>query len=207
LWLLLIPVAGLASLRGSSQALTLALLTALPGTAAFVGVWLAGLELNAAGLLAGVIPVGLAVLVCAIAGLRLIQVPRSLGLNASAIWAAALLVIAAFPILAINPLVIPAASTVRLVPRGTVSASPLGLTSAFGIWPALVVSLVALIGLGLVGWLTGPQRTLMSLPGPARYGFTLPARRGRALPRFPGWTQYVPWIGLVIVIGIASLRQ
>ncbi len=205
LWLLLIPVAGLASGRG--EPLTLVLLTALPGTVAFVGVWLAGLGLNAAGLLAGVIPVGLSVLVCAIAGLRLTRVPRSWAVNASAIWAAALLVIAAFPILAMNPLVIPAASTVRLVPRGTVSASPLGLTTAFGIWPALVVSLMALIALGLLGWLIGPESKLMplELPARARHWFRLPA--GRPLPAFPGWTQYVPWIGLVIVIGIASLRQ
>ena len=213
LWLLLIPLAGLASLRtreGSpSQAMTLALLTALPGTIAFVGVWLASVGLDAAGLLVGVVPIGLAVLVCTIAGLRWITVPRSSRLDAGGIWAAALIVIAAFPEMAINPLVIPAASTVRLVPRGTVSASPLGLSTAFGIWPALAVSVIVALGLGAAGWLVGSGRALVQvrLPRPAQPRFVIrPHMSLPGLPAIPEWTQYLPWIGLIAVIGLASVR-
>jgi hypothetical protein len=213
LWLLLIPLAGLSSLRtpvaSASETFTLALLTAIPGTVAFVGLWLAGLTLNAAGLRAAVIPVGLAVLVCAVAGLSRIRVPRSWRIDSSAVWASALLLIAAFPIMAMNPLVIPAASTVRLVPRGTVSAYPLGLTTAFGVWPALVVSVIAVLTVGIVGWLMGPGKTLLAVTLPslkrARAWFRFEPVRP-ALPGLPGWVRYVPWIGLLVVVGVASVR-
>ena len=207
LWLMLIPVAGLASLRmgPAGEGITLGLLTAVPGTVAFVGVWLSGLALNAAGLLPGIIPVGLAVLACAIAGLSRITMARSWRIDGPAIWAGAMLLIAALPILTMNPLVIPAASTVRLVPRGTLSANPLGLTTSFGSWPALVVSLIVLVGLGAIVWLRGPSRTLLpALPRPAP-AWVRPAVRLPALS-LPHWAPYVAWAALIIVIGVASVR-
>src|SRR5207302_1009675 len=63
-----------------------------------------------------------------------------------------LLVIAAFPMLAMNPIVLPAAATVRLVPSGTVSASLLGIATGFGGWPALLVSVMTAALLGLAAW-------------------------------------------------------
>ncbi|HET9847873.1 MAG TPA: hypothetical protein VFR68_04875 [Candidatus Dormibacteraeota bacterium] len=207
LWLMLIPVAGLASLRMGpvGEAITLGLLTAIPGTVAFVGVWLSGLALNATGLLLGVIPVGLAVLACATAGLSRITMPRSWRVDISAVWAGVTLLIAAFPIMTINPFVIPAASTVRLVPRGTVSANPLGLTTPFGSWPALAVSLIVLVGLATIVWLRGPSGTLVpALPRPAagrvRLSIRIPALS------LPLWAHYIAWAALIVVVGVASVR-
>src|SRR5437899_7776718 len=73
LWLLLIPLAGLVSVRvaGRSLAETLTLLNLamIPGTIGFLGLWLGGLALAAAGLLFGMIPVAVAVVLLAVAAL------------------------------------------------------------------------------------------------------------------------------------------
>lgn len=214
LWLLLIPLAGLASLRlaagSSAEAMTLALLSAIPGTVAFVGVWLAGLGLNASGLLLGMIPIAIAVLVCGAAGLSRIRRPRSIQVDVGASWAGALVLIATFPIIAINSLVLPAASTVRLVPRGTATATPFGLTTAFGIWPALLVTLIAVAGLGALGWLMGAGQALLRVPARLDQPWKLDAIRMPRLPRvrptLPSWTQLVPWVGLALVVVVASVR-
>src|ERR1700730_14171588 len=74
LWLMLVPLAGVASVRtrdGSTpEALTLLSLAMVPGSLAFVGLWLGGLALNARGLLFATIPVGLVVVVSALGALR-----------------------------------------------------------------------------------------------------------------------------------------
>ena len=214
LWLLLIPLAGLASLRlaGLAEAMTLALLSAIPGAVAFVGVWLAGLSLNATGLLLGMIPIAITVLVCGVAGLSRIHLPRSIQIDVGAAWSGALTVIAGFPILAMNPLVLPAASTVRLVPRGTVSATPFGLTTAYGVWPALIVTLIAVAGLGTLAWLVGPKQALLRVPAhlPQPWSWMDPVRLPRFLrarPALPFWTQLLPWVGLALVVVVASVRQ
>ncbi len=156
LWLLLIPMAGLASLRvrtaSLAEGVSLLNLAMIPGSIAFVGLWLGGLALDARGLRFGMIPVGLAVILAVIAALSRIAVPRSVGLDIGTAWGTGLLLIAAFPILAIAPLVVPAAATVRLVPSGTISANLFGIVTIAGAWPALVVSLLVALVLGLAGW-------------------------------------------------------
>src|SRR5260370_274016 len=156
LWLLLVPLAGLAGVRprdGSGpEALTLLSLAMLPGSLAFVGLWLGGLALNARGLLFAMIPVGLVVVASVIAALGHVTVRRPRDLDVAAAWAGALVLVAAFPIVAIGPVVVPAAATVRLVPRGMSSVSPFGLATAFGAWPALPLSLVFAFVFGLAGW-------------------------------------------------------
>src|ERR1700682_141472 len=156
LWLMLVPLAGLASVRtrdGSApEALTLVSLAMVPGSLAFVGLWLAALALNARGLLFAMIPVGLVVVVGVTAALRHVKVRWSRQVDVATVWAGLLMVVAAFPIIAIGTLVVPAAATVRLVPRGMISVSPLGIATAFGAFPALAVSLVVGIGVGLLGW-------------------------------------------------------
>src|SRR5437588_807076 len=73
LWLLLVPLAGVASVRvaavSAPETLTLVNLAMIPGSPTFVGLWLGGLALNARGLLFGIIPVGVGVALSAIAAL------------------------------------------------------------------------------------------------------------------------------------------
>jgi len=202
LWLLLVPLAGLASVRipaGSAPEVLMRLnLAMIPGSTAFVGLWLGGLALNARGLLFGMIPVGLVVGLAAIAALGRIVPPRSLRFDIATAWGAGLLLIAAFPIIAMDHLVVPAAATVRLVPRGTIATTPFGIVAGGGTWPALVVSLVIALVLGLAVW-----RLRLKAP-------TLPSPRGRAnfgvlklpsawkspsawLPSVPDWSRFLLW--------------
>ena len=178
LWLLLIPLAGLVSVRvvaGSlAETLTLLNLAMIPGAIGFLGFWLGGLALAATGLLFGMIPLVLAVILLAAAALSRAAVIRSIHVDPASIWASVLLLLAAFPIVAMNPIVLPAAATVRLVPRGTISAGPLGIATSFGAWPALLVSVAIAALLGIAGW---------------RLGDRLPLRRARGrIVRWPtGW--------------------
>jgi uncharacterized membrane protein YiaA len=174
--------------------LTLLNLAMLPGATAFIGLWLGGLALNARGLLFGMIPVGIAVALSAVAALSRIVRPRSLHVDVPAAWAAGLLLIAAFPILVMGRLVVPAAATVRLVPGGTIATSPFGIVAGRGTWPALVVSLVVALLLGLAWWLKAP-----TLPSPARGGgktrswFPAGGWKMPALPTVPTWSRFVLW--------------
>jgi hypothetical protein len=199
LWLLLVPLAGIASVRvaaGSApELLTLLNLAMIPGTTAFVGLWLGGLALNARGLLFGMIPVGVAVALSAMAALSRLRRPRSLPIDPPTLWAAGLLLIAAFPVVVMGHLVVPAAATVRLVPGGAVTTTPFGIVTGGRAWPALVVSLVVAFVVGLVAWRFAP-----TLPASGK-GKRPAARRGwkvalpalPALPTVPAWGRYVLW--------------
>ena len=216
LWMLLVPLAGLANLRVTTGSLTegLALLNLamIPGSITFVGLWLGGLALDAHGLRFGMIPVGLAVILALIAALSRIVVPRSVRLDIGTAWATALLLIAAFPILAIAPLVVPAAATVRLVPSGTISANLFGIITVAGTWPALVVSLVMMLVLGLAGWwmrdrLPTPTPTL-----PSGRGRTILAGRGELLRAWwpaiavPAWSRFLMWGAIAVAVFIVVTR-
>src|SRR5256884_8158194 len=80
-----------------------------------------------------------------------------------------------------NPIVLPAAATVRLVPRGTISATPFEIATSPGAWPALLVSLTTGFLLGIAGW---------------RLRDRLPLRRARGLIRWriswPSWPPVRP---------------
>ena len=209
LWLLLVPQAGLASLRvptGSlAEGLTLLNLAMIPASVAFVGVWLGGLALDARGLRFGMIPVIAAVILAMIAALTRIAIPKAVGLDIATAWAAALLLIAAFPILAIAPLVVPAAATVRLVPSGTISANLFGIVTVAGTWPSLVVSLAVALVLGLAGgWLrfaapTLPSPALRSRKSPRERGREILVGRGQSLRSLvpevsvPSWSRFILW--------------
>jgi len=218
LWLLLIPLAGLASVRvptgSATEALTRPNLAMIPGSTAFIGLWLGGLALNARGLLFGMIPVAVVVGLATIAALRRIVLPRSVRMDVGTAWAAALLLIAAFPIVAMGNLVVPAAATVRLVPGGTIATSPFGIVAGGGTWPALVVSLVVAFVLGLAAWrlrLRAP-----TLPSPARGGGkrVAPASEGEksvapitawklpsvSLPTVPDWSRLLVWGAFAIAV-------
>jgi hypothetical protein len=216
LWLLLIPLVGLLSVRPDPRGagLTRLQLTMLPGTIAFTGIWLGALTLHARGLALGIVPLGVAVLLAALAALPRLALPRPLAWSSSLGWAAALLLIAAVPWPVMDVLVIPAASTARPVPAGTVTATPIGLQTIAGQWPALPVSVL------LVGalWLAG--RFLPTVSGAAaRVQRRLRRRLAIRLPSFapptdgalPGmlggwWSRAMIWGGFGIVLLIALAR-
>jgi uncharacterized membrane protein YiaA len=200
LWLLLVPLAGLASARvatgSAAGGLTMLNLAMIPGSVAFIGLWLGGLALNARGLLFAMIPVLLAVGLAAIATLSRMVPLRSVRLEIAAGWGGVLLLIAAFPVVVMDHLVVPAAATVRLVPRGTVATSLFGLVAGGGTWPAFVVSLAVVLGLGIAVW--GLRLKAPSLPSPASGGgkrlrawFGKRVRAG--LPSVPEWSRFLLW--------------
>jgi hypothetical protein len=196
LWLLLVPLAGLASVRvatGSAAAgLTLLNLAMIPGSVAFIGLWLGGLALSARGLLFAMIPVLLAIGLAAIAALSRMVPLRSVRLEIAAGWGAVLVLIAAFPIVVMDHLVVPAAATVRLVPRGTVATSPFGLVAGGGTWPAFVVSLAVVLGLGVAVW--GLRLSARTLPLPRGAGhFVAWKLPGVSLPSVPEWSRFLLW--------------
>jgi hypothetical protein len=214
LWLLLIPLTGLASVRvpaGSAAAvLTMLNLAMIAGSTAFIGLWLGGLALNARGLLFGMIPIALAVALAASAALRGVAVPRWRRPNVATAWGAALLFIAAFPIVVMGPLVVPAAATVRLVPGGTIAASPFGIVAGGATWPALLASALVALVFGFAAWrLHAP--TLSSRGGKKAAASSLASRGGKgtapragagrggklmslpSLPALPQWTRLLLW--------------
>jgi hypothetical protein len=211
LWLFLVPLAGLASVRvpagSAAEGLRLLHLGMLPASIAFVGLWLGGLALNAVGLGYGTIPVGLAVGLALIATLSRAVAPKRIRMDVATAWAAGLLLIAAFPIIVVGSLVGPAAATVRLVPGGTIQASPVGIMTAAGSWPALVVSVAMALVLGLNGWWLRDRLPLGHLKAP-----TLPFRRGGGkvpMPRLasvPAWSRLVLWGAFAAVVGIVVTR-
>src|SRR5207253_4111430 len=210
LWLLLIPLAGLVSIRvaGRSLAETLTLLNLamIPGTVGFLALWLGGLALAASGLLFGMIPVALAVVLLGVAALSRAAGIRSIQLDPAGIWAGALLVIAAFPMLAMNPIVLPAAATVRLVPSGTVSASLLGIATGFGGWPALLVSVMTAALLGLAAWRIRDRLPLRRARDIIGWRIGWPSRPPLRPPAIPAWSRFLVWGAFLVVVAFAMAR-
>jgi hypothetical protein len=210
LWLTLIPLTGLLSVRvpreSTAHGLSLLQLAMIPGSLAFIGIWLGGLALDARGLRLVMVPIGLAVIMALVAILFDLTVARTITPDMTTAWAGALLVIAGLPIVALNPLVLPAAETVRSVPGGTVIASLIGIRTVAGSWPALPVSLAVAVVIALPIW---------------RWGASLPLRRPRrraprrlavkwvipaSLPSLPGWSRILLWGAFVAVVGVAAAR-
>lgn len=210
LWLLLIPLAGLASVRvagGSlAETLTFVNLAMVPGTVGFVALWLGGLALTDRGLLFGMIPVALAVILLAVAALGRAAGVRSIKVEPASIWGGVLLVIAAVPIIAMNPIVLPAAATVRLVPRGTISATPWGIETSPGAWPALLISLITGILLVIAGWRLRDRVPLRRARGIDRWRIGLPSPLRVRPPALPAWSRYLLWGAFLVVVALAVVR-
>jgi hypothetical protein len=210
LWLTLIPLTGLLSVRvareSAAHGLSLLQLAMIPGSVAFVGIWLGGLALDARGLRLGMIPIGLAVIAALVAVLFDLTVGRSITRDVATAWAGALLLIAALPIVALNPLVLPAAETVRSVPGGTIIASLFGIRTTAGSWPALPVSLAVALVIGLLTWRWGGSLPLRRPRPRARRRFTMPWTIPAALPSLPGWSRVLLWGAFVATVGVAVVR-
>ena len=214
LWLLLVPLAGLASVRvaagSAAEGLTKLNLAMIPGSVAFIGLWLGGLALSARGLLFAMIPVLLAVAVAAIAAIGRMAPIRSVRIEIATGWAAALMLVAAFPIVLMDHLVVPAAATVRLVPRGTIATSLFGLGAGGGTWPALAVSLVVALGLGFAVWglrLKAPTLPSSASGGGKRPGGWFGKRVWAGLPSVPEWSRFLLWGAFGIAVFNVLTRQ
>jgi hypothetical protein len=168
--------------------------------------------LNARGLLFGMIPVLLVVGLAAIATLSRIVPVRRVRVETAAVWGAALLVIAVFPILVMDHLVVPAAATVRLVPRGTIATSLFGIVAGGGTWPAFVVSLVVALLLGLFVWWRRLHASTKLFPRGAGLfvarkspsAWKLP---GMWLPAVPEWSRFLLWGAFGIAVFNVLTRQ
>jgi len=178
----------------------------IPGTIGFLALWLGGLALGARGLLFGMIPVALAVVLLAVAALGRAGGVRSINKEPASIWGAVLLVIAAFPIIAMNPMVLPAAATVRLVPRGTISVSPLGISTGQGAWPALLVSLISAVLLGVAGWQLRERLPLRRGRPIIRWRIGVPSWLGVRPPAIPARSRYLLWGAFLLVVALAVVR-
>jgi hypothetical protein len=210
LWLFLVPITGLANVRvplgSATEGLMLLNLAMIPGSVAFIGLWLGGLGLSTRGLLFGMVPLGLAVSLAAIAALSRAVLPPSVRPDSGTVWAGALLLVAAFPILVVGALVVPAAATVRLVPGGTIAAGPFGIATIAGAWPALIVSLGLALLLGLAGW--WGRRRLPLWPPDGRPQLAIPPRPDirNPLRRAPAWAQFILWGAFAAAVGIVLTR-
>ncbi|HEV3096717.1 MAG TPA: hypothetical protein VG104_06195 [Candidatus Dormibacteraeota bacterium] len=209
LWLMLIPLAGLLSVRvlrdSPAHGLSLLQLGMIPGSVAFLGLWLGGLALNARGLLAGMLPLALAVILALVAVVFELTRAGSVRLDVATAWAAALALTAAAPIVAMNPLVLPAAGTVRPLPGGTIVASLLGIRTPAGAWPALLVSAAVAALLGLALWRLGgllPLRLRRPTRPRLQWRWPIPEQR----PALPGWSRLLLWGAFVALVGIAAVR-
>jgi len=207
LWLQLIPLAGLCSVRlrrnSLAGAVALFALSMLPGSAAFIGLWIRGVGLIANGFALALTPIGAVVLLAAVAALSRIEKVDRIRVDVPTAWAAALVALADVPFLLLGPVVIPTAQAVRPVPAGTVLMSPLGFTAGGTPWPALLAAVLAL------GVLVALVRTdLGHLPRmPAR--FRLAMRYPAAPPRLsisPRWSTRALWSAFIAVVALAVLR-
>ena len=210
LWLTLIPLTGLLSVRlprdSAAHRLTLLQLAMVPGSVAFVGLWLGGLALDARGLRVGAVPLAVAVILALVAILFDATLARSIRLDVATGWAAALWLIAAVPIIVMNPLALPAAGTVRPLPGGTIVANLVGIRTAAGAWPALLVSIgfAALFGLAL--WRLAEQLPLWLPRRQARRRVRPRWRVPGRLPALPGWSRLLLWGAFFVVVGVAAAR-
>lgn len=165
LWLLLVPLTGLASLRHGSRSLARAILLVnlamAPPSAAFIGLWIAGQGLPP-GAAVAVLPMALVALVAAVTVAAVLAVEEGLQIDVAFGWGMGLLAAGVFPAPFILYLVSPAAGAVRAIPAGTLQVSPLGISVGLSSWPA------AVIGIGLLG-------ALLALL--VRLGKRLPLRR------------------------------
>lgn len=219
-WLLLVPLAGLVGVRTSAhrdaETMVRLQLAMIPASIAFTGIWLGALTLNQLGLAFAVLPIAVTIVLSAAACLRALPRPRSLSRHPITAWAIGLLVLAAFPIIAVNVLVIPTASTVRLLPAGTISATFFGLSTTFGSWPALPVFIATLLALTLAGRLIDvavavrflnrvPSVRVPQLPSRVR-AWRLVA--GRSKPGALGgrWPRVALWSAFAVILIVALAR-
>lgn len=208
-WLLLqlILLTGLCSVHsdrdegaGGVAGLTLA---ALPGTTAFVAVFIAIVSLRSATDTLVLFAITIVVLLMAAAGVSRIRRVDRWSMDVPSAWAVLMLVIAAVPSVALGPLVLPASQTVRSLPAGSVLLSPLGFMLSGILWPAPAVALLLGAALALV-W----RRHLVLFDRvPVIHRPPMPRFSIGTLPLPPGrWMTRAIWTVFLALTAIAVLR-
>ncbi|HEY8677609.1 MAG TPA: hypothetical protein VIN39_03125 [Candidatus Dormibacteraeota bacterium] len=208
LWLQLIPLAALASVRvpahSAAGAATLVSLGMVPGSAAFVAAFVGALGLRDNGVPLAVVPLAAVVSLAAVAALTRVAAPDRLVADVSTGWGLSLLIPAAFPILVLQPLVLPAAGTVRTVVAGTLDPGFAGFTADQRFWPSLLLSVLA-AGLLLIASRRLRGRLPLGSPGaqpriPRRH---LPTP---AVSLSARWVSRGLWTAFIVVALLAVLR-
>jgi hypothetical protein len=111
--------------------------------------------------------------------------------------------IALVPSLALAPLVVPAAQTVRGLPAGSVLLSPLGFRVSGILWPAPIATLL----LAAVLLLLWRSRTVVFSRAPEIRRPSLPRLSIRSAPRLPArWVRRSIWTAFAVVMALAVLR-
>jgi len=207
IWLQLIMLTGLSSvhlpLKRPAGALALVALAMLPGSAAFIGLWIGAQGLRASGQLAALLAATVVVIVAALAALSRLRPVERWTVDVAAVWGAGLLVVAAFPALLLSSLVLPAGQAVRPVARGSFALSPFGFSLAGIPWPAPLATLglvIAGVALLRTNQLSVDRSLTLRMPGLPR------VRRGVSLPVSPRWLGRGLWTAFFAVIALAVLR-
>jgi len=178
-------------------------LSVLPGTTAFVAVFIAAAGLRSAGDTLPLFALAIVVLLMALAGVLHTHRVDRWSRDVPSAWAVLMLVIAALPSVALGPLVVPASETVRSLPAGTVLLSPLGFRLSGVLWPAPAVALLLGAALALL-W----RRHLVLFDGvPGIRRPSMPRISIGTLPRPPGhWMTRAVWTVFLALTAIAVLR-
>jgi hypothetical protein len=192
-WLLLVPLAGLASVNlpagSAAAAVRLVALSLAPPSAAFIGIWLGLRGLSEGRFSWTIFPllaIMLATAAAAAGGLELSRKPK---LDLPAIAGLTLVAAGAFPFALLSWLVLPASRAVRAVARGTLRVDGFGLASGNLRWPGAVISAGLACGLAVL---------LL------RYRSGLPLRKPRTDP-WRGFTLPSPNLGTLVPAGIREL--
>ena len=178
-------------------------LAALPGTTAFVAVFIAIVGLRSATNTAALLAVAIVVLLMAAAGVSRIHRIDRWSRDVPSAWAVLMLVIAAVPSVALAPLVLPAAQTIRSLPPGSVLLSPLGFRLSGVLWPAPGVALLLMAALALL-W---RRHLLLFERVPTISGPRVPRFSIGTLPQPPRrWITRAIWTLFLALTAIAVLR-
>ena len=87
-----------------------------------------------------------------------------------------------------------------------IAAGPLGLTTDFGAWPALLVSLLVGLILGLMGWRLHGRLPMRARGAGGEPGFPSVMPALPRLPTLPTWSHVVLWGAFAVVVGAVATR-
>jgi hypothetical protein len=87
-----------------------------------------------------------------------------------------------------------------------IGVGPLGLTTDFGAWPALVVSVVVGLILGLIGWRLHGWLPLRARDAGGEPGYPSFIPAPPRLPTLPSWSHVVLWGAFAVVVGAVATR-
>ena len=196
-WLLIVPLAGLCSLRSASDSSGRLVasfgLALIPPSAGSVGVWMGLSGLVQAGLPAAAFVAGLLVPATAITALSRLEAPKRVSADSGAIWGSLLGLTGAFPGILLSALVGPAARIIRSIPAGTLEPSLFAVRLGTAVWPAAGVAAVA-TGIIAVLLLRYPNALALRRSGSPAPEAARPT--WLAGPRLQAAVRLIPWVAI-----------